>query len=329
MLIYCFKCKKKTPSSDLYKTTSSNRKIRASATCDYCLRCKSVFCKGNGLKLNPVLERNNLLRAEEVHRPVIKRFAKRRIITLGIDDLWAADLIIMTKYVSENDDYKYLLNVIDTFSKYVWAEPLKKKSGEEVAKAFGKILDKSTFVNHKPPNFLHTDKGREFINRDFKQLLKEQEIKLYHTENEEKSSIVERFNRTLNQKMKVQFELRQSFRWVDLIQDLINKYNNTFHSTIKMKPSEVNKSNEQQLRNLYANKDTLVIRKPKFQVGDRVRITIKKDVFANKYRRNWTREIFTVTNVLRTEPVTYRISDGEGEEILGSFYELELQKSKF
>lgn len=272
--------------------------------------------------------KQTITQAFEVHRPVIKKFPKRKIVTLGIDDLWAADLVIMIRYSKDNNGFKYMLNVIDTFSKYVWSEPLKTKSSLEVTKAFNKILRKAKAVGHKPPNLLHTDKGREFVNRDFKDLLRRNNIKLYHTENEEKSAIIERFHRTLNEKMKIEFEIQNSFRWITLLQKLIRQYNNTFHSTIKTCPSEVNKDNEQMIRNIYANSGRrLTSVKPKLSVGDRVRITIKKDVFANKYRRNWTREIFQITTVNQTIPVTYKIADMSGEEIIGSFYEKELQRT--
>lgn len=270
---------------------------------------------------------NALAEARELHRPFRKKFVKRRIVTLSIDDLWAADLIIMTKYASENDNYKYMLNVIDTFSKYAWSEPLLQKSGLYVVKAFKKILRRARTVGHSAPSLLHCDKGREFVNKDFNRCLQEYNIKMYHTENEEKSAIVERLQRSLNERMKIRFEVRKSFRWVDTLQDVLDEYNHSYHRTIKMEPAEVNLQNESKLRNMYANLEQPTTTNPKFKIGDRVRITIKKDVFANKYRRNWTREIFTVSKILKTSPVTYRITDRSGEEILGSFYEQELQKT--
>lgn len=271
----------------------------------------------------------SFLRSKEVHRPVIKRFAKRRIITLGIDDLWAADLMIMTKYKSENDGYSYILNVIDTFSKYVWSEPLATKSGPDVAKSFKTILKRAVSVGHASPNHLHVDKGKEFINKDFKEVLKTNKIHMYHTENEEKSAIIERFNRTLNNRLKVQFEIRQMFKWVDILQTLIHDYNNHTHRTIKMKPINVTKKEEPFLLSVYAKYNQGTFSKPKLHVGDRVRITKKKDTFQNKYGRNWTREIFTIVKVANTTPVTYKIEDHNGEEIIGSFYERELQRTKF
>lgn len=265
--------------------------------------------------------------AFELHKPVMKKFEKRRIVTLGIDDLWAADLVVMRQYASENGGFKYMLNVIDTFSKYVWTEPMKTKSGIETANAFSAIIKRAISIKHKAPNLLHTDKGLEFKNKDFRKVLQEHDIKMYHTENEEKSSIIERFNRTLNQLMKIQFEIQLNFRWIDILQQLVNNYNNTVHSTISMKPKDVKPKHEHDLLIRYAKKE----RKPtraNLKVGDRVRITVKKDIFSNKYRRNWTTEIFEVYQVVNTAPVTYKIKDLFGENILGSFYIQELQKSE-
>jgi len=137
-----------------------------------------------------------LLLAKELHKPVRIHSKKRPIITKGIDDLWAADLIILKQYSEENNGYAYLLNVIDTFSKFVWAAPIKKKDGATVSKAFEKIIKSAKSQNHKTPNLLHTDKGLEFENKHFKNLLDKYNIKMYHTHNLEKSAIIERFNRT-------------------------------------------------------------------------------------------------------------------------------------
>ena len=323
-VFYCPKCRKKTASTHEEYVKTVNNRWRLKGQCAVCKHEKSSFTKPPEGKHSPLEE------AQELHRAVIKKFPKRKIVTLFIDDLWAADLVIMDKFAGENDGYKYMLNVIDTFSKFAWSEPLFRKSGADVAVAFKTILQRAKYNGHETPNLLHTDKGREFLNKDFRHVLNEHNIKMYHTENEEKSAIVERFNRTLNERMKVQFEVRQSFRWVDILQDLLKAYNTSFHNTIQMRPVDVNKDSEPILRQIFLNGVKSIKRKPpKLCVGDRVRIVVKKDTFSNKYTRNWRREIFTVSQIQSTTPVTYRITDGNGEEILGSFYEKELQKSNF
>ncbi|KAL4153214.1 hypothetical protein QTP88_001047 [Uroleucon formosanum] len=186
-----------------------------------------------------------MILAKELHKPVRKKFPKRRIFTKGIDDLWATDLVIMRNYSDENKGYSYIITVIDTFSKFSWALELKKKDGINVSEAFEKIIKIAISQNHQAPNLLHTDKGLEFENKHFKKVLQEYGIKMYHTQNEEKSSIIERFNRTLNKKMRLQFEVTNSKKWIEILQNLIYKYNfEDIHRSIGMRPCEVNKSNE-------------------------------------------------------------------------------------
>ena len=174
------------------------------------------------------------------------------------------------------------------------AAPIKKKDGVTVSKAFEKIIKRAKSQNHKPPNLLHTDKGLEFENKHFKNLLDKYNIKMYHTHNLEKSAIIERFNRTLNGKMKKQLEVRNKKRWFDILQNLVDEYNFIDkHRSIGMTPSELNKSNKDLVsRTLFKqpNKKSNV----KFQVGDRVRITKFKYNFSNKYDPNWTRKIFVI-----------------------------------
>ncbi|XP_046677380.1 uncharacterized protein LOC124365443 [Homalodisca vitripennis] len=129
--------------------------------------------------------------------------------------------------------------------------------------------------------------------------------------------------------MKIEFEARKSFKWLDILQPFVAQYNEAdTHRSIGMTPSDVDKTNENQILQKFNKlKSKIPIRKPKLKVGDRVRITVKKEAFANKYKSNWTREIFTVSKVIATRPVIYRITDAQGEEIEGSFYEKELQKT--
>ena len=148
---------------------------------------------------------------------------------------------------------------------------------------------------------------------------------MYHTQNLEKSAIAERFNHTLNNKMKILFEVRNKKKWVDILQNLLDEYNfKDKHRTIRMMPSEVNKLNENLvLRTLFkqSNKKSKVI----FEVSDCVRITKFKSTFGNKYDPNWTTEIFSIKEILNTNPITYRIKDLNDEEIIGWFYNEELQ----
>ena len=243
----------------------------------------------------------------------------------GVDEIWAADLVDMQSFAKFNDGVRYLLCVIDIFSKYGWIVPLKNKTGAAVAIAF-KII----FSEGRKPEKLWVDKGKEFYNKDVKPL----EVELYSTENEEKSCVVERWNRTMKEKMFKYFSANSTMRYIDVLADMVVKYNNTKHSSIKMTPiAASDKKNESIVfMNLYGNKPVMHAKaehaKPKFTIGDIVRITKKKKEFEKGYTPRWTEEIFTISKIQYTDPITYKITDMNGEEIQGTFYELELQKTR-
>ena len=193
--------------------------------------------------------------------------------------------------------------------------------------AFDLIFKKSK----RKPEKLWTDKGSEFISKHFKEFLKKNSIKLYHTENEEKSSIVERWNKTMKNKMWKMFSANNNTVYWDKLDKLVDDYNNTYHSSIEMTPTEASKKeNENKVfANLYEDEIYLKPKKPKFSIGDKVRISkYKWRVFDKGYTPNWTEEVFVVDKVMLTKPVTYRIVDLLGEKVEGSFYEKELQKAK-
>jgi hypothetical protein len=202
--------------------------------------------------------------------------------------------------------------------------PLKDKTGKSVAAALKKIL------KERHPKKIWVDKGKEFHNKEVQSLVeKHGDILLYSTENEEKSSVVERWNRTMKEKMWKYFSANSTSVYIDVLDELVNEYNSTKHSSTKFTPIEAsNKKNEIRVwMNLYPDHDEPREIHPKFSIGDRVRINKKKKTFEKGYTPRWTEEVFTVTAVQNTTPVTYKITDYNGEEIRGTFYEPELQKS--
>ena len=168
------------------------------------------------------------------------------------------------------------------------------------------------------------DKGKEFYNKDVKDL-----IELYSTENEEKSSVVERWIRTMKEKMWKYFTANFTNVYINQLPDLVKEYNNTRHSSIKMAPVKASKKENELTvwRNLYPEHLEIHDIKPKFSIGDKVRISKKKKTFEKGYTTRWTEEVFTIVEVKRTSPVTYKIAGLNGEEIQGSLYEPELQKT--
>lgn len=260
----------------------------------------------------------------ELHAPARRNFRRRRVIIKGLRDLFQIDLVEMIPYAQENDQFKYILVCINAFSKFAWATPIKNKTSKEVSKAMESIL--SSGRKNVPKN-IQSDQGKEFFNTEFKKLMDKYNINHYSTYSNLKSSIVERFNRTLKNKMWKEFSFNGNYRWVNILKQIVDKYNNTVHRTTKYKPTAVNQKNAKEIQKLvYDNIKIADPRITKFEVGDPVRISKHRHVFAKMYTPNWTNEIFTVSEIQNTYPRTYILQDSEKQNVLGGFYEEELKK---
>ena len=268
---------------------------------------------GSGAKL--ILENEQL--ANELHKPIIRKFEKRKVYSTFKDNIWGADVADMQLLSKYNKGIRFLLCVIDIFSKYAWNVPLKDKKGISIVKAFQNILKQS----NKKPNKIWVDKGSEFYNAYFKNWLRDNDIVMYSTHNEGKSLVLERFIRTLKSKIYKYMASISKNVYIYKLDDIVDKYNNTYHTTIKMKPINVKDNTYINSAKEINNKD------PKFKVGDRVRISKYKNIFAKSYTPNWSEEVFVIKKVKNTVPWTYVINDLNGEEIIGTFYEKELQKT--
>lgn len=262
--------------------------------------------------------------ADELHKPARRKYPTRRVILKGISDLVQSDLVDLQLYSKHNRGYKYIMTIINCFTKVADAFPLKSKTGAEVAKA----LKSYFFKKNRRVKLFQTDLGTEFYNPKVEKLLQSYNIKHYSTYSDKKASIVERFNRTLKGMMWRRFTAQGTYKWINMLGDLIKRYNNTFHRSIGMKPSQVNSSNEDVVRQRLNTIKRSHVRRPRFSVGDKVRISKQKMIFDKAYLPSWTNEIFEIQNVQPTIPPTYLLVDGRGETLKGSFYEPELMKSK-
>jgi hypothetical protein len=259
---------------------------------------------------------------KELHKPARRKFVQRCTQMRGIDDTYQIDLVEMIPYAKQNRHYKYILTIIDIFSKYAWAFPIKNKTSLCVMNEMKKLFNEG----HVPKN-IHSDMGKEFYNAKFRQLMNEYNINHYSTFTSKKAAIVERFNRTLKNNMWQKFHLQGSHNWIKILPSLLWKYNNTKHRTIQMKPNEVSKHDESRLlKTVYKNVLYFDDQYFKFRVNDYVRISKFKSVFEKGYMPNWTTEIFQITSVQPTQPVTYLLKDYQNNEIKGAFYAKELQK---
>ena len=273
-------------------------------------------------KLGLGVEDHNKILSEELHKSKRKNYPRRRIIVNHINEIFAADLVEMQKFSKLNKGYRYLLTCVDIFSKYSWVIPLKDKRGITIKNALQKIF------KERKPKFLWTDRGTEFYNKQVQDLLNENNIKLYSTNNSEiKSAVIERFNRTFKNMMYKKFTENNNTIFYNILDELVNNYNNKYHSTIRMTPIEGSKKiNEKKIKNIYNFEKT---KKPsKFKIGDRVRISLEKNIFEKSYETNWTEEIFEIYDIKYSNVPYYYLKDLNNEKLDGTFYEQELQKTK-
>ena len=237
---------------------------------------------------------NNKILAEELHKLVIKKFNKRKVCSQFRDNIRGVDLADTESLSKKNKGVKYLLCAIDLFSKYAFVVPLKDKKGISIVNAFDKIIKQS----NRKPNKICVDQGREFYNHVFKRWLSDNDIIMYSTFNEGKSVVAERFIRTLKNK---------------LYKHMTATGKNVYYNVLDDKRVYIDEHNKKDSR---------------FNVGNRVRISKFKNIFAKGYTPNLGKEILVINKINDTVPYTYNLKDLNGEEVLGSFYDRELQKTK-
>lgn len=199
-----------------------------------------------------------------------------------------------------------MLTVIDCFSKFGWAILLKDKTGNKTKIAFEKIFENFKRI----PEKVQSDKGKEFYNSDVKDLFNSKNIIHFSTFNKvTKACVVERFNRTLKEKMWKYFTLNNTNKYIDILEDLLKNYNNSKHRSIKMTPVEASKIENTELvfNNLYPWNKIIERPNPDFKVGDKVRIPIKWLTFKKGYTKNWDNIIYEISKVHFTNPYTYKL----------------------
>ncbi|GBM34080.1 Putative uncharacterized transposon-derived protein F54H12.3 [Araneus ventricosus] len=254
-----------------------------------------------------------------LHKPVRYKFSRRATLSYGINDLWQCDLVDLQQLAEHNNGFRFLLTIIDVFSKYAYVIPLKSKTSAAVKKAFENLLQQV-----KPRN-IQSDKGNEFYNTQLQSLFKRHNINHYSAEGDHKASVVERFNRTLKNKMFRVFTYRKSYKYDDVLQSLVKSYNDSKHRSIGMAPSKVTPDLEPQIfKKLYGY--TIKNSKVSLNKGDVVRISKANKSFRRGYLPGWSDEVFTVSKAYSSHPTTFELQDLKSEAIKGRFYAEELQK---
>ena len=204
--------------------------------------------------------------AYSLHKPARRRFKRRCVIVGGMNQQWQADLVDLRTLKDDNDGMLFLLTTIDVFSKRAKCIPMPSKSAASLVAAL-----RIAFADDLPQT-LQTDRGMEFLNKSVQTLLRKRGVHHFFTHNAEtKASIMERFNKTLKDRMWRYFTKVQTWRYIDVLPDLVRTYNNTRHRSLGMAPSQVTARNQEKVwQRLYGHDGKGV---PKLNVSDRVRIS--------------------------------------------------------
>jgi hypothetical protein len=247
------------------------------------------------------------------------------VIVGGQYDQFDADLADLQNLSESNNRVRFLLVVIDVFSRFVWVEPLRNKKNTSVEVAFERI-----FARGRVPRRLRTDNGKEFTGNLIDDYYNRKNITHFVSFNEVKANYAERAIKTLKSKISRYMTHMQTARYINVLQDLVHSYNNTVHSSVKMAPSEVNRNNEVPLWWMQYRPDDKYPPPQipfKLREGDNVRIPKLGNIFSREYDMRWTGEIFVIVERFRRDNINmYRVEDREGGPVHGTFYEAELQR---
>ena len=242
---------------------------------------------------------------EEIYsKPPQKNYPTNKIVYNHIDEIWSIDLADMIDYkISNNKGYRYIFIIIDNFSKYLWAIPLKNKYSQTITNEFSNIITTSK----RKPLKLESDRGTEFYNSIFQNFIKNKNIQHYSRYTDKGPSIAERVIRTVRNLLKKPVFEKGKADWLSELTSVVKKYNNTIHHSIKMTPIQASKKSNEKL--VYNNlKDNREVRKPKYKLGQLVRTADIKRVFSKGDSTNYSYKLYTITEVIHDTIPSYRIN---------------------
>ena len=268
-------------------------------------------------------------------RGVRRKFERPRVMVDGANEMWDIDLADVSNVDKENDGTKFLLVTLDVFSRKAHVQPLKGKTSEDVIKALRMIFDVDKPVK------IRSDKGSEFVNRKVAKFLKDENILHSVTQNEVKANYAERFIKTFKNKLNHLFLHKQKLRYLEVLQDLVDGYNNTVHETIETTPNKASKKNKEdelwENQYVYPYWKDLQKRRGKkkksnfaYKIGQRVKISFLREPFSREYHQKWSSEIFSIRKRTKLSGIpVYEIDDFAGDLVKGVFYQKEIQKVEF
>ena len=238
-------------------------------------------------------------------KPPRKYYPANKTDVYYIDDIWSLDILDLKDYGTENNrGYRYVLVIIDNFSKFGWTIPLKNKNAQTIKDSLENIL-----INSKrKPNLIEADRGKEFYNNIFQDYLNKNNIKLYSRNSSYGAVFAERFNRTIRDLLKkIVFEQGDA-KWIDILQTITKQYNNRVHSSTKLSPKDASlKKNEGYVYKNLLDKRKKV--KPKFQINDLVRTADLKKTFSKGDTTNWSYKLYKNTEIINDTIPSYKIDN--------------------
>lgn len=263
-----------------------------------------------------------------LHKPAKKKMIHPKVKALSIDNVWMMDLAEFGNIAKYNDGVRYVLFVIDVFSKFLFVRTLKTKKGEEVADQFADIINKS----QRKPGITVSDQGGEFHCPPMREIMETLNIQHIVTGSQVKASVVERCIKSIKQRMYKYFTHANTLHYLNVLQQIVHNYNRTIHTTTKHKPVDINYSNEEDVYN-HAFKDGRVVhkREENIEKGDYVRLAILKGMYKKGYEMSHTPEVYIVDDIINKPKNVkmYRLRDFDGEVIKGAFLNEEIQKVTF
>ena len=238
-------------------------------------------------------------------KPPKKYYNTNKTIVYYIDDTWSVDILDLKDYGPENNrNYRYVLVIIDNFSKYGWTIPLKNKNAPTIKDSFENIL----IGSKRKPKLIESDRGREFYNNIFQDFLNKNNIKLYSRNSSYGAVFAERINRTIRDLLKMIVFEQGDANWIDVLPTITKQYNNRIHSSTKLSPKDASlKKNEGLVYKNLLDKRKKV--KPKYEIGDLVTTADLKKTFSKSDTTNWSYNLYKITELINDTIPSYHIDN--------------------
>ena len=243
------------------------------------------------------------------------RFPRRKMVAKGLQETWQSDIADVSKLKGSNGGFRYILGMIDVFSRKAYCLPMKKKDAATMVKTLRTFFDNSTVK----PKLFCTDAGGEYTADIVISLLKSYNIRPYTMASDTGAAIIERFWRTLKKKLYTYMSANRTKKFINILDDVVDSYNRSIHTSHGFAPASVTKEHTEIIRNrLYPPE--VVDSKPKFQVGQRVRVRIERKTFLRGFQEQFTQEIFIIESVRIGTPTVFTLKAENGDDVSGTYY---------